>query len=394
MKYFFFTIKKMIKRTSIIGVLLACILLSVVYFSVNVYRSDKFMRNLETELNERILSYDERVESPEDEEDLAYVTDALQSTEEELTAIKGSTEDYLEYFIQKEMLYLYGLNETYPDETTEYAKLIATELLKNDIQPMFPLSYLIDDILIGHMSEEAQEYWRENNPTFYERGVYFIWYLVKGVAILGILVIIMLMLFAPLASEKDLNKHLNLLKSEGLSSSTIYFSAYISRILIMYVFIVAFFLVTFGVTSMINGVGSFNYPVLLFTDKSIFRTMALSDYLTQTSVLILLVGLFVSSYSQLVEALIPQRFLSLLVEIGIFFIAFILPYHKWNPFSYFQFNKIITEGFPKTLEDYLNSSNIEMTVLNNATITLIVSSLVCVLVGYVIFVTVTAKKRG
>lgn len=385
MNTLFFTIKKVLRRTPILPIFLLLLVGIILFFSWNVYQSNQALQQQQTSATNHLKKLEKLLNknNSTNQENLQLEIDRQK---ELIRSLKSAPEDYLQFFINHPSNAIVN-EENIPFSIENGTTLLAKELLDKKIPPMQPFSYLTDDYLLEPLKKETQQEWRKMNPHFYEKSWYFLWFLVKSGIAICLLVLLMLLLFAPLSSENDQGNHLYWLQSEGISRLTVYYQIFFARFLVTLLFFTGLFLSIWSVTTLIHGTGSLDYPVMSFTKgDGVFQTISLSQYLWQSLGIYCGLILFLCAAAQWIETIIRHRLLALLAELVLVTVGYFSPYSARNPFSYLQINKVLTVGFPRNMVDgTANSINAPSSDFNGGIVVLSITSILLLTTGTLIW---------
>lgn len=385
-----FAIKRLFKRFPV-WILLALVGASVILFIQNTQKAETANKQMITEVKERLAGRRDLVEKLEKEGQevdqetkipLEFLKLEQQDFQKQVDAFAAGEKAYLNWYIEDLGLYaanhkamaLEGGQAVIPtvfQKTREQLLLVRAA----DAPPMLPLAPLSDFKEIGSMTKKEIGTWQALNQHYYEKGSYHLWrsfsYEEVLILIYGLLICLLGFSAENISSKK---KHLNFYRGEGVSLKKVFCSEFIAKLTYWLGASLLVALLILAVTSLINGLGSWQYPVpvnLTAPDTTTF--MALWQYLGMSAYLFLLTSLFLIAITVFVESLIGQPVVALIVEIALLTAGlFLTPVIKWNPFSYFHYDQVLRFGF---------SDNTSLSLLV-ATLLMVGLSLVLCLGGY------------
>lgn len=377
--------KKIIKGFPI---LVLSVILTVIYIFLFIQSNRQLNQEMTKQkhaLNEQLTLYkkelatEEVKNNPELSEVLNY---SVETYQKKIAGITGDKKQYLGWIIEDTSDLSQSLGNMHYDEGAVQGEVIQKTnekyrlIQENNIAPIYPLTYLSDFYELSNLSKESLTDWKKMNKQYYTKGYYHLWYLVKDNYLLIGLLLLFVGLFAPYAQSL---RHRKLYKAEGIHYVKVYMSSFFSKVVLFFGLMGSVLGITFMVTSASKGTGSLAYPVLTGSSSMWSMTfISLGDYLVKVLVLCLFTGLFLLSLSHLIEACLTISLVALFVEIVVLLVGLsILPFSKWNPFSYLYYDKVITTGFNTTF----TSSDWS---LQQMLIVLLVGAVCCTLLGLVV----------
>lgn len=293
---------------------------------------------------------------------IIFFTSSIERFNEELDVLTSfSTQEYLSWYIEKIETYNF-MNYSYTDfRVTDSTRQEMTLILDTEAVPMTPLNFIYLDSEEQFYTEEELELWQEQNPRFYNFGLYYIWYLLKEQAFLIFLALVIILFGSFLRSERTSKRHsLDFLYTQSMTSTKILFSKYLVSLGQSLLLLFTFVLGVLGLGTLINGFGSWEYPVNRFIPgegiqppERIF--IPLSEYLRDNFILIIVGLVFILSviyfFNILFKNEITVIFVGLITLVG----GSLLPVHPYNPFTYLNTSAIVTGKHMYQLNDYAYS---------------------------------------
>lgn len=361
-----FNLIKVFKRTPIIVIILSTVILLVSLFGLNMKNEKKEIDNIEKELITTVDKFKKELSTLDENNEKGKFQSfemIVNKNEKHLKGVTGTTNDYLDWVISEGLFFIktgasggleFQNSGTVPAgvyiKTMEQAQIIK----EKEIPPLFPINFISDFDSLGSLNDEDLSTWKEMNKKFYNKGIYYIWYLIQNNYLFYLIIIILICLFGTLSQENGKNRmHIKFYKVEGISIQKIFLTDFISKFIYAVAITLIIVLSVLLITSLFNGFGSLEYPVPVKTYSMESMTfISLKEYFIKFIILYLFSLLMILSLSSFIESFISHSLVSVLIEIIFVFIAFnFTRFAKLNPFSYLHFDSIITNGFPDSYLD-------------------------------------------
>lgn len=359
-----FEFLKSMKKSKLVLVLLAFIALSGMLFyfqhrQATAYQTE-YRNGLQADIemfSNRIAELEYEYDNTNDEERRSEITTTINSSlapfeeirREELHAFEElDTEEYLSWFIEGIETSGFVHNEYTDDRVLSTTRQEMIHIREAEAEPMTPLNYIYLDIEERYYTEEALELWQEQNPRFYNFGLYYIWYLIKEQAFIVFLVFVIILFGSFLRSERTSKRHsLDFLHTQTVNPIQVLYSKYIVSF-IQIVFLLGVFISgVLGFGTVINALGSWDYPVVGFLPSEGLQpperiVIPLSEYLRDNFLLMIFGILFILSVMYLLNSLLKSEITIVFTGIAILAGGYLFPSHPYNPFTYLDPSAIVT----------------------------------------------------
>lgn len=322
---------------------------------------------IEQRIEKEIVDYQKALKETNDNQELVEnLKTNLSLKRIQLKSVKGDRKGYLNGFISETKSYLPLLSpntirgpliydqgsvplEVY-QKTYEELKI----LQKKQIEPIYPLVFLANFYKLGDLSSENLKDWRESNEQNSGKVWYYLWKMIQTNRLS--FVVILAVLLTSVSLSQLLSKY-SLYQGEGISVNKIIIISVVSKYLTILGAILAIVMGLLVVNGTVIGFGELNYPILVGTgDLKQMSFISLEHYLLEVLGLVLLLGLFLVSFSQLIEAVMPSAIMAMVSELVLITMGiWVLPDSKWNPFAYYNIDNILTFRLERVATASLNT---------------------------------------